>query len=194
MKDVSTNIIRATQACILEHGLGKISMQLVAEAAGCSRRNLYQYFPDKDTLFAKVFEYNAMQKVVHRVRSHVEGFSVEDALFEGARLSLQINRRDKLAMEFMYKSGASWFQKQMLDKTSPLYKVNIDMHMFNWKSFIDQAREEGKINPNVSTEQLMEWFMHLQYILIIALKADKKEIDFTLKNLIIPSILQSPPS
>jgi TetR/AcrR family transcriptional regulator of autoinduction and epiphytic fitness len=44
-------IVKAAMAEFLEKGLGKASMQAISDAAQVSKRTLYKYFPNKESLF-----------------------------------------------------------------------------------------------------------------------------------------------
>jgi TetR/AcrR family transcriptional regulator of autoinduction and epiphytic fitness len=44
-------IVKAALAEFLEKGLGKASMQAISDAAQVSKRTLYKYFPNKESLF-----------------------------------------------------------------------------------------------------------------------------------------------
>lgn len=47
-------VVRAAKTLFLEAGYGAVSMDMIAGAAGVSKRTVYSYFPGKDALFGAV--------------------------------------------------------------------------------------------------------------------------------------------
>ena len=54
--EIIENILSATESLFNEHGYSPVSLELVAENAGVSKRTLYKYFGDKNRLVCKVLE------------------------------------------------------------------------------------------------------------------------------------------
>lgn len=184
-------ILKAAEVCILRQGLNKTSMEAVAAQAGLSRRTLYRVFPSKEVLFAALFEAHSRDSKFFEVQERVSGLAFEDALFEATKLSIHLMREDSLMMEMMYKSGALWFQKQMLDNESPAFRAVVSVQLEFWGDLLDQARAEGKINPEVTNEQLLGWHALLQFMMVIRVNADVREQEFLLRNFIIPSLISN---
>lgn len=78
----------AAAELVARHGLGKTTMQDVADTAGCSRAGLYRHFPTKDALLRAL----ALREVEHFLEAHrnrVEGLEgpqrVEEAFVFAVR-------------------------------------------------------------------------------------------------------------
>jgi TetR/AcrR family transcriptional repressor of nem operon len=54
--DVRTRIARIAQELYYEHGMGGVSMEAVAAAAGLKKANLFHYFPSRQALQLEVIE------------------------------------------------------------------------------------------------------------------------------------------
>jgi len=182
-------ILDAAAWCILRKGLDKTSMADIAGHARLSRRTLYRGFSSKEVLFAALFESKSMDAKFLEVRRRVEGLEFEQAIFEATKLAVRLIREDPVMMEMMYGSGALWFQKQMLDNTSPLSRAVIAVQLRFWGGILDRARNEGLVNPALSNEQISEWYSSVQYLMVIRVNGDEADQEFLLKNFLIPSLV-----
>jgi len=193
-KKHTQSLLEAAAYCILKVGLDKTSMSDVAERAGVSRRTLYRTFATKEALYAALFASRSMAEKFKEVQSRVSGLSFEDALLEATKLSIRRIREDPVMMEMMYASGALWFQKQMLDNQSPLFRAVMTVQLRFWGDILDRARAQGVINPVLTNEQIAEWYSTVQYMMVLRVKGGDAEQEFLLKNFLIPSLVHKRPS
>jgi len=183
------HILNAAEICILRYGLSGASMDMVAAQAGLSRRTLYRAFRTKEELFVTLFEYHCLTAKFNRVVEKVVGLDFEKALIEAIKLGTTLIRQDKLMMEMMHKSGAFWFQKQMMDPDSLMCRSVISICLKFWEPIIEEARKTGEIKTHLTNQQLMEWYAPIQYMMILRVKSNIEELDFIIKNFIAPSLL-----
>ncbi|MFA5632227.1 MAG: TetR/AcrR family transcriptional regulator [Porticoccaceae bacterium] len=187
-------VLDAAASCILKIGLDKTSMSDVAERAGVSRRTLYRTFASKEELYAALFKSRSLADKFRELQSRVAGLGFEEALLEATKLSIRRIREDPVMMEMMYASGALWFQKQMLDNESPLFRAVIDVQLRFWGDILDRAREQGIINSVLTNAQISEWYSTVQYMMVLRVKGGEAEQEFMLKNFLIPSLVYKRPS
>jgi len=187
-------VLDAAASCILKIGLDKTSMSDVAERAGVSRRTLYRTFTSKEELYAALFESRSLADKFRELQGRVAGLSFEEALLEATKLSIRRIREDPVMMEMMYASGALWFQKQMLDNESQLFRAVIGVQLRFWGDILDRAREQGIINSVLTNEQISEWYSTVQYMMVLRVKGGEAEQEFMLKNFLIPSLVYKRPS
>ena len=77
-------ILTATARILTEEGYQKASTNRIAELAGVSIGSLYQYFPNKESLVATLFEkhLNSMVEIMESKLSHVRDAPLEIAVSE----------------------------------------------------------------------------------------------------------------
>lgn len=187
----SQQILKAAEVCILRQGLNRASMEVIAAQAGLSRRTLYRVFPTRELLLAELFKAHSLDAKFFAAKERVSGLAFEDALFEATKVAIRLIREDSLMMEMIYRSGALWFQKQMLDNQSPFFRAVVSVQLQFWGDLLDQARAEGKINPEVTNEQLLEWHALVQFMMVFRVNGDEREQEFLLKNFLIPSLVSN---
>jgi AcrR family transcriptional regulator len=164
-------------------------MQEVATDAGVSRRTLYRAFPTRDALFAALFKMRVYASTVPKVRRRVRGRDFRHALHSGTMLMLRTVQNDKLLMDMAFGSGAPWFQMQMLDRRSELFRVIMAVQLEIWSAALNAARSAGIINPTPTNRQILEWTTLSQYMTVMARKGRRAEQEFILSNFLIPSLL-----
>jgi AcrR family transcriptional regulator len=176
----------------MHRGLDKTSMADVAARARVSRRTLYRAFASKEHLLASLFESHVFGTTFKRARRRAVGRNFEEIFLEGVLAGIREVRRDPLTMEMMYRSGGQWFQKRMLDTSSPLFKAIKRIQLTFWSGIFDEARAQGLLNDALSNDQIVEWYTMAQYIMV--LRADRSEAEqrFVIRNLLIPSFLKRP--
>lgn len=166
-------------------------MQEVATDAGVSRRTLYRAFPTRDALFAALFEMRVYASTVPKVRRRVRGRDFRQALHSGTMLTLRTVQNDKLLMDMAFGSGAPWFQMQMLDRRSEVFRVIMAVQLEIWSATLNAARSAGIINPTPTNRQILEWTTLSQYMTVMARKGRRAEQEFILSNFLIPSLLRT---
>jgi AcrR family transcriptional regulator len=184
-------LLRATEARALRVGFHRIRMQEVATDAGVSRRTLYRAFPTRDVLFAALFEMRVYASTVPKVRRRVRGRDFRQALHSGTMLTLRTVQNDKLLMDMAFGSGAPWFQMQMLDRRSEVFRVIMAVQLEIWSATLNAARSAGIINPTPTNRQILEWTTLSQYMTVMARKGRRAEQEFILSNFLIPSLLRT---
>ncbi|MET0984231.1 MAG: TetR/AcrR family transcriptional regulator [Steroidobacteraceae bacterium] len=190
--DAQRELLKAAAACILRHGVDKISVEDVAAEAKVSRRTVYRAFQSKEHLLAALFEWHTLAVTFDKALRHVGGLAFEDAFLEGTLAGIRAIRRDRLTKEMMYGSGGQWFQKQMLDASSPLSRAVRRIQMKFWNDILDRAREGGLLNPALTNEQIIEWYTMAQYFLVVRANHAVADQRFVVRNLLIPSFLKRP--
>ena len=73
-------VLEAVQRVLVRHGSEAITTNRVAEAAGVSIGSLYEYFPDKQAIFAALHErhVDGVRHVIERTMAHCTSASLEE--------------------------------------------------------------------------------------------------------------------
>ncbi|MET0657630.1 MAG: TetR/AcrR family transcriptional regulator [Steroidobacteraceae bacterium] len=190
--DVQRALLQAAAACILRDGIEKISVEDVAAEAKVSRRTVYRAFQSKEHLLAALFEWHTLGVTFDKALRHVGGLDFEEAFLEGTLAGIRAIQRDRLTREMMYGAGGHWYQKQMLDVSSPLSRAVRRIQMRFWRDILDRAREKGLLNPALSNDQIIEWYTMAQYFLVVRANHAEADRRFVVRNLLIPAFLKRP--
>lgn len=77
-------VLEGVQRVLRRHGASAITTNRVAEAAGVSIGSLYQYFPDKQSMFMALHDrhVDGVREVIERTMSECTSASLEEVTFE----------------------------------------------------------------------------------------------------------------
>ncbi|GAA0368633.1 TetR/AcrR family transcriptional regulator [Bacillus horti] len=140
-------ICRAAIQLFMEHGIRKVRISEVAKKAGVSQVTIYNYFGSKDELVLLALSYymeaqiEEFQSVVESDRSFVE--KIEWFILEKTKAF------DSMSVEFL----------DIFTSSDP--EIAIQMKRYEEKilpfveGFIDQGKEQGYFNRELSRETLM---------------------------------------
>ncbi|MEH6592052.1 MAG: TetR/AcrR family transcriptional regulator [Halioglobus sp.] len=180
----------AAATCFQSLGLGKTSMEAVAQQGGMSRATLYRHFSNRDELAIAVIEREALQ-VATQVQQRIGTLqTIEDYIVEGVveackDIAASAILNSLLEAESIGSSG------QLLLMTNRLTNIGIDIV----KPMIEPAQQAGIIRDDVSAEVIMDWILRIVIsLLTIPGKTtstdDKKRA--LLKAMLLPALLKQP--
>ena len=111
-------ILEAAGLLLVEKGIAGASTNAIAKRAGVSIGSLYQYFPNKDSIFLAILErhHQEMQPIKTKAVSDLaEGRAVDTVLEEAMRMSLAARNRDPELMTAMHRDLAGLAAKHDLE-------------------------------------------------------------------------------
>lgn len=181
-------IIAAAEACILERHLPKATMEIIAKRAGLSRKTVYRTFKNRDELLGTLFEKHMLQSISRRVKNKIKKLDLEESVIQGNLITIRQVQSDPFFIETVEQGGASWFQQQLKNYDSEV-NSRIRREAINmWKEKLDDSRELGELNPELSNEEIIEWFSIVNYSLIMwqgKRRAHQAEI---IRKLVLPAL------
>jgi len=89
-------VLEGVKRVLRRHGAEAITTNRVAEAAGVSIGSLYQYFPDKQAIFAALHErhVDSVRDVMERTVTHFTSASLEEVTLELVERLAQVHAND----------------------------------------------------------------------------------------------------
>ena len=142
------------QAVALElfdkEGFENVSVEQIAQAAGCSVGNIYHYFKSKDELVIQVTSsVDAQYSVLEESYLADEANSWHDKLLDFVGKSLEISARD----EVLYKAfihGLRYPEQGVLQKSDKRVYYRV------LRELVEQCRQEGSIHPSRDPDEIVE--------------------------------------
>ena len=133
-----------------QEGFENVSVEEIAQAAGCSVGNIYHYFKSKDELAIQV------PQMVDRAYTELEKAyladkttSGRDKLLDFVGKSLEISARD----EVLYKAfvhGLRYPEQGVLQKSDKRVYYRV------LRELVEQCRQEGSIHPSHDPDEIVE--------------------------------------
>lgn len=133
-----------------QEGFENVSVEEIAQAAGCSVGNIYHYFKSKDELAIQVTQ------MVDRAYTELEEAyladktaSGRDKLLDFVGKSLEISARD----EVLYKAfihGLRYPEQGVLQKSDKRVYYRV------LRELVDQCQQEGSIHPSRDPDEVVE--------------------------------------
>jgi AcrR family transcriptional regulator len=178
-------ILQAARSCITARGYKNLSMEAIAEKCRLSRRTLYRAFASKDELLARLL-YEHCQEKIARLKFNSGHF--QRAFIDGATRAIPLIQQDPIMMELMYRGGAEWYQRQMLDYDSPVYRCVLHINLGFWDELLNRGKNQGLVNPDLSNEEIIRWYTNIQYMMIVRVNATMEENRRIMEKFFLPSI------
>lgn len=117
-RDTIEVIIRATAQVLRRDGLERLTTNRVAVVAGVSIGTLYQYFPDKDALFAEVrrrHEDVFRQRLI-AMAGEMSGLSLEAAIARCVHTLIDLHREDPALHAAVSAAGVEDGERRLLQQ------------------------------------------------------------------------------
>ena len=133
-----------------QEGFENVSVEEIAQAAGCSVGNIYHYFKSKDELAIQVTQmvdraYTELEKAYLADKTT----SGRDKLLDFVGKSLEISARD----EVLYKAfihGLRYPEQGVLQKSDKRVYYRV------LRELVEQCRQEGSIHPSRDPDEIVE--------------------------------------
>ena len=178
-------VAATAERCFEKFGVHRTSMKDVADELGVTRQTVYRLFENRNLLL----EYIADRRIIELGKNLKKDFdklkNLEEALVEGSLLSLQAGRSDALLTEITQNSSQD-FDQFLFRGTADIQKVMLSL----WSSFLDQAREEGKLRDGISNDQAVEWIRNCHAVANIRDDMGPDEYRTMFQTFLVPSILK----
>ncbi len=86
MNDKTVHILESVSAMYIQHGIKNITMDMVAEHLGMSKKTLYQYFSDKEKLVEDVLEYFMSKQSIAFISISSDELNAIDKLYAAGKI------------------------------------------------------------------------------------------------------------
>jgi AcrR family transcriptional regulator len=181
-------ILEEAGKCLLEEGFQKTTMRALASRLGLSRQTIYRNFENRDDLLTALFMHE-YHKGLSKIKNEINNRSFEDSVLFATLKTIEVIHENDIMMEIAYGSGIKWYQEQNLNRDSYLYKRVIQIGEEVWRDLLNNARQAGKLNPDLSNLEVFEWLMNIHYLMIARKGITLAEHASMVRKLLIPSLM-----
>jgi AcrR family transcriptional regulator len=153
-------LTEATERCLRQSGIRRTTMVDIANEAGVSRGLIYQYFPDKSAIIAATLTQidESFWRMSNARVSAVDGLAAqvtEAVLLARSHIPGTLALRLKTAEPGAFATTVGVGIKELMPAMSRF-----------WRVYIERAKRNGEIRPDVDVAQASEWIMRILYSLI----------------------------
>lgn len=131
-------------------GFANVSVEEIAQAAGCSVGNIYHYFKSKDELAIQVTDHvDAAYRELEQVYLADTATPARDKLLDFVGRSLEISASDPV----LYKAfihGLRYPEQRVLQKNAGRVYFRVLLEL------VEQCRQEGSVHPDYDPNEIVE--------------------------------------
>ena len=168
------HILKTATELFAEKGYAGASTNEIAELAGISKRSMYYYMGDKDTLYASVIKemLNEAYKLIDL--NIIENLAPEEKLHHFVRTVAQIGNDRKLHSIVIREllSGGEFLPKYVVEGLDKLFATFI--------SILGEGKKKSgfrDVNPLVACMMLFSFFVHWNLVIPYMAKSDLRTAD-----------------
>lgn len=158
--DVRREIFEAATACFQKFGIRRTTMDDVAESAGVSRKTVYNYFENKNSLISEVIAQEA-RRVADEARDRLAHDLPAADLIVEAELALLDAARRSPYVNMLLGPDAVTLTAEVVDHSSRVMQVERDY----WDPILERLRDAGQLQVNDLTE-VVEWLTFFHFVLV----------------------------
>lgn len=179
-------ILNAALVCFDRFGVGKTTMDDVADAAQLGRMTVYRVFANRTALLEAV----AFQKLegfaAELVRIIKPLTSFEEAFITVSMKSIDMALSDPLFMSLMENTGGDGgVERLVVIDDTPIG----DLMKKIWGDILARGRASGELRADIEDKELMTWSRDIQYLLLLRDDLDTKGREALLRKFVIPALL-----
>jgi len=150
------HILDSALQAFLDKGLMGVSMEDLAQIAGCHRRTLYRYFPLREDLVYELMnllleDLNRKQEVLYRSLQG-QGFKKMQSFLEGLAFYFEARPRQVRLMgefDFFFKEGVDFSPREALSRE---FKEKIHSTEEIFDELIEEGLKDGSIKLSIPKE------------------------------------------
>ncbi|NLR67971.1 TetR/AcrR family transcriptional regulator [Chitinophaga varians] len=170
--DKRTHILLTAQQLFQEKGLGMVTMEDVARAAGMGKSSLYYYFKSKEEIFNAVLETEISEILLETMKRISSRTSLRDKLLTFATVKFEMARKRKS----LYRTMELGMDAEALSRYNETKKAvhlrYLQQEKVILQQLLIQGGEDGDIKP-LKTAELEE----AVFIFLSALRGMNREIN-----------------
>jgi len=181
-------VLDATESCLERFGLGKTTIEDVAQAAGVSRATIYRQFGSRDALLLAAAAREA-ERVASLAELHLRRFDdVGSWLVEGILFCLHEIPKRPLLGQFLHPQEFGAASRLVLTSD---HMLAIGSEIL--RPIFEPARREGLLQEDVELDSLIEWVLRiLMSYLAVPGPPTRSEEDLRriLQTMLLPAVLK----
>ncbi|MDX5475562.1 MAG: TetR/AcrR family transcriptional regulator [Bacillaceae bacterium] len=149
------NILKGALALFMEYGIQKVSIAEIAKKANVSQVTIYNYFESKHNLVHEVFTY-----YINKVSEEFESLMKSDIPFPEKVKQIIFNKKE--AANSIHEELYQYFMKEYNEDVNYLEKIYIQRIFPLIVQLLDEGKEQGYVDPDLSTEAVMFYFQMMK--------------------------------
>jgi AcrR family transcriptional regulator len=183
---VRQQIFDAATACFDRYGLRRTTMDDVAEAAGVSRKTVYNYFANKNVLIGEVIAAEA-QNVCARALKKLNTRLPPAELIVEAELALMEAARNSTYVSMLLGPEAVNLSADVVDHSERVAEVQRSY----WYPILTPLRDAGHLRVD-DLEEIVEWLTFMHFVLVArptTFEGDTKRTRAMLQRYLTPALV-----
>ena len=188
---VRERLLDAVEMSLERYGLPKTTMENVAGLARVSRGFVYKHFKSKDGLILAMLVRRA-ERFNARARTFIEAQpDLTESLVQGIELAVRMAYRDPY-FGLLVGSATTDPVNRIEGAVEEALRLTGEL----WRPVLLAARDRGELRPDIHLDDLVQWIMYLELILLAGrrvLGVDVAEQERQLRALFIPAVLAEGP-
>jgi AcrR family transcriptional regulator len=184
---VRERLLDAVEMCIGRHGISKTTMEDVATVAAVSRGFVYKHFKSKDGVILAMLVRRA-ERFNARARPFIEAQpDLAESLVHGIELAVRSADRDPY-FGLLIGSVTTDPANRIEGATEEGLRISGEL----WRPVLDAARERGELAAGIDLDDLIQWIMYLQLVLLAGrqmLGATDTDQERQLRSFFVPALV-----
>jgi AcrR family transcriptional regulator len=183
-------VLDAVEMCVERFGAAKTTMETVASLAGVSRGFVYKHFKSRDGVILAMLVRRA-ERFNDRARAFIEAQpDITESLVQGIELGVRLAYRDPY-FGLLVGSATTDPENQIEGAVDEAFRLTGEL----WRPVLEAARDRGELAPDIVIDDLIQWIMYLELILLAgrrSMGADEATQERQLRAFFVPAILAEP--
>lgn len=193
-EDVDSARIRlldAAEACFSRFGVGKTTVEDVANEARVSRATVYRYFDGRDALMLGVLLRDA-ERFLGRLQTTVaSGASFADSIVDGILFTVEAVQGDT-NLSILFAPEAVGYTESVAGASEALFALTSEF----LRPYFETARASGQLRPRLDLDEAAEWILRAVMSLLTVrgprVRPPAEQRRFLL-TFVVPALAADPP-
>jgi AcrR family transcriptional regulator len=154
-------ILLAFQECVVENGLAKTGLNVVAQRAGVGRQTIYRKFENRKNLVQRAMIHRFRAFGDQAAQSIAKAATIEDAIVWGSVTTIKAIGRDRF-----YRAIGGWTavsQTNMLSLRSN--RGSSELILSVWGPLLAKAAAQGRLHSYLTIEEAAEYIGGMHWLL-----------------------------
>lgn len=188
---VRERLLDAVEMSLERYGIAKTTMENAASLAGVSRGFVYKHFKSKDGLILAMLVRRA-ERFNARARTFIEAQpDLTESLVQGIELAVRLADRDPY-FGLLVGSATTDPVNRIEGAVEEALRLTGEL----WRPVLLAARERGELRAEIVIDDLVQWIMYLELILLAGrrlLGAADADHERQLREFFVPAVLAEGP-
>jgi AcrR family transcriptional regulator len=188
---VRERLLDAAEMSLERYGIAKTTMENTASLAGVSRGFVYKHFKSKDGLILAMLVRRA-ERFNARARTFIEAQpDLTESLVQGIELAVRLADRDPY-FGLLVGSATTDPVNRIEGAVQEALRLTGEL----WRPVLIAARERGELRAEIAIDDLVQWIMYLELILLAGrrlLGAADADQERQLREFFVPAVLADGP-